>query len=367
MPDTERIAEVSPTLFTAMQRCGLAVHLSRTHRWRQGSSSSNPPARLGTAVHRVLGWVSTDQRTELGPSEFEAAVRQRWHDEVALEEKAAAASIGESYFGPAVGWPGYATTEERLVIEAGWLAAEVSNSIGIERWVERPLSSNAPPMRGTPDLVLLSDVGARVVEFKSGTVAPEDVKPAGRFGLQVLMYAAMVRQHGIPVIAGEIRPIGRARLPVEVTDGAIEEACASVLAALDDFNSAVDEGETVRLARPSDRSCGYCPHILGCPAIWAGGTNELNDLQVLEGTVERVQQAQVGSVAVELEATAGTRLGVVTITGLDPRRLRDAASLQPGEQVRVSGLRLRAGGIGLSAPPGAWVQLARTSGEGIDT
>ena len=108
------------------------------------------------------------------------------------------------------------------------------------------------------------------------------------------------------------------------------------------FNSAVDAGETWRLAQPSDDACGYCPHILRCPEIWAqGGTKELDELEVLEGTVKRVQQAQVGSVAVELDATGGTRLGVVTITGLDPRRLDAAMDLHPGEKVRVSGLRSR--------------------------
>ena len=367
MPDPERLTEVSPTLMAAIRRCGLAVHLSRTHQRHAGGWLSNPSARLGGAAHRVLGWVSAGGCTGLGPSELEVAVRQRWRGEVTVEEQAAARSPLESYFGPAPSWPGYATTEERLVIEAGWLAEEISSSPDPERWVERPLTSSIPPMRGSPDLVVRSADGARIVEFKSGAVGPEDAQPLGRYGLQVLMYAAMVRQLGVPVDGAEIRPMGRARLTVEVAEGAIEQACEVVTAALEAFNSAVDASETSQLARPSDGACGYCPHILRCPAIWAGATKELNDLHVLEGTVERVQQAQVGSVAVELEATAGTRLGVVTVTGLDPRRLSDAASLQPGEQVRVSGLRLRAGGIGLFAPPGAWVQLARTSGEGIDT
>jgi hypothetical protein len=367
MPETERLAEVSPTMMAAIRRCGLAVHLSRTHRRHAGGWLSNPSARLGGAAHRVLGWVSAGGCTELGSSELEVAVRQRWRDEVIVEEKGAAASPVESYFGPAPSWPGYATTEERLVIEAGWLAAELSGSPDTERWVERPLTSSAPPMRGSPDLVVLSDDGARIVEFKSGAVGPEDAQPFGRYGLQVLMYAAMVHQLGVPIAGAEIRPMGRARLTVEVTEGAIEQACEAVTAALEAFNSAVDAGETWRLAQPSDDACGYCPHILRCPEIWAqGGTKELDELEVLEGTVKRVQQAQVGSVALELDATGGTRLGVVTITGLDPRRLRAATDLHPGEQVRVSGLRSRPGGTGLVARPGSWVQLAPVASGATD-
>lgn len=368
MPDTERLAEVSPTLMAAIRRCGLAVHLSRTYRRHAGEWLSNPSARLGGAAHRVLGWVSAGGCTELGSSGLEKAVRQRWRDEVTVEEQAAARSPVESYFGPAPSWPGYATTEERLVIEAGRLAEEICSSPDIERWVERPLTSSVPPMRGSPDLVVRSADGARIVEFKSGAVGLEDAQPLGRYGLQVLMYAAMIRQLGIPVAGAEIRPMGRARLTVDVTEGSIEQACQVVAAALEAFNSAVDAGETSRLAQPSDGACGYCPHILRCPAIWdAGGTKELDELEVVEGTIKRVQQAQVGSVAVELDATGGTRLGVVTITGLDPRRLNAATDLHPGEQVRVSGLRSRPSGVALIARPGSWIQLAAVASAGSDS
>ena len=368
MPDTERLTEVSPTLMAAIRRCGLAVHLSRTHQRHAGEWLSNPSARLGGAAHRVVGWVSAGGCTELGPSELERAVRLRWRCEVTVEEQAAARTPAESYFGPAPSWPGYATTEERLVIEAGRLAEELSSTPDLERWVERPLTSSIPPMRGSPDLVVRAADGARIVEFKSGAVGPEDAQPLGRYGLQVLMYAVMIRQLGVPVAGAEIRPMGRARLAVEVAEGAIEQACEVVTAALEAFNSVVDEGDALRLAQPSDGACGYCPHILRCPAIWAaGGTKEFDELEVLEGTIKRVQQAQVGSVAIELDASGGTRLGAVAITGLDPRRLHGATDLHPGEQVRISGLRSRPGGIALVARPGSWVQLAPMAGAGRDS
>lgn len=367
MPDTDRLAEVSPTLMAALRRCGLAVHLSRAHRRRAGGWLSNPSARLGAAAHRVLGWVATRGYADFDRPQLEVAVRQRWRDEVALEELAAAASPIESYFGPAPSWPGYATTEERLVIEAGWLATELSSTPDTERWVERALTSSAPPMRGSPDLVTLSDDGARIAEFKSGAAGVEDAQPLGRYGLQVLMYAAMVRQLGLPIAGAEIRPLGRGRLTVEVTDATIDQACQAVTAALEVFNAAVDAGEALQLAQPSDAACGYCPHTLRCPAIWAvGGTKELDQLEVLEGTVRRVQQAQVGSVAVELDATGGTRLGVVTVIGLDPRRLPAVAGLLVGDQVRVSGLRSRPRGGTLAAPPDSWVQLAPVADPGSD-
>lgn len=359
MPDNERLTEMSPTLMAAIRRCGLAVHLSLTHQRRATGWLSNPSARLGGAAHRVLGWISGGGCTGLGSSELEVVVRQRWRDEVTIEEQAAARSPVESYFGPARSWPGYATSEERLVIEAGWLAEEISSSPDAERWVEQSLTSSIPPMRGSPDLVVRSANGARIVEFKSGAVGPEDAHPLGRYGLQVLMYAAMVQQLGIPVVGAEIRPTGRARLSVTVTEGLLKLACETVAEALERFNSAVDADETSRLAQPSDNACGYCPHILRCPAIWdEAGTKNFDDLQVVEGTVRRIQRAKVGSVAVELNASGGSRRGILTITGLDPRRLRAAADLHSGERVRISGLRSRPGGTALVVWPGSWVQLA---------
>ena len=266
MPDGEQLAEVSPTLLTALRRCGLAVHLSLTRRRRMGGSLSNPSARLGAAAHRVLAWVAVGGCTEFDVFALETAVRERWLDEVTIEEKAAAGSPVESYFGPVPSWPGYATIEERLVIEAGWLAAETSNTRGAERWVERPLTSSVPPMRGSPDLVVVSDGGASIVEFKSGAIHREDAALLGRYGLQVLMYAAMVRQLGVPIAGAEIRPLGRARLPVEVTEEAIEEACEVVAGVLATFNSAVDAGMASRLSatiRPSLRLLPAHPAVPG--------------------------------------------------------------------------------------------------------
>jgi hypothetical protein len=361
MPDEERLTEVSPTLFGAICRCGLAVQLSRTRRRAPGVWPSSPQARLGTAVHSVLAWVSNGGLAEILPSELEAVVRRRWCDEVAAGERAAARFPAEAYFGPARRWPGFATIEERLVIEAEWLAAEVADAASVERWVERPLSSAVPPMRGSPDLVVCRDGGAQIVEFKSGRVEPEDALPSGRYGQQVLMYASMVRDLGVHVAAGEIRPIGRARVAVEITDEAIDQTCVTVGSVVAEFNSAIDADDAARLARPGERSCGFCPHTLRCPALWSDvGLTELGEFEVVQGTVRHVQSARVGSVAVELTATAGTRHGTVTMTGLDPRRLPTVAELGPGDEVRVSGLRSGPReGSALSTRPGSWIQIQR--------
>lgn len=354
------LREASPTLVAALRRCGLAVHLTRAHRARAGFSPSNPPSRLGAAAHRVLGWVAESDPAALGDAELEAAVRRRWDDEVAIEEKAAAGSPQESYFGRAPQWPGFATIQERLVIEAQRLAAGLSESPAGERWVERSLSCGDPPMRGSPDLVEIESGGARVIEFKSGRVESADASPDGRYGLQVLLYAAMVRETGHLVGGGEIRPLGRSRFAVEVSEDSIDAARAVARAAVGEFNAAIEAGDPARLARPSDRSCGYCPHTLRCPALWQGdGSASLDEMQILEGAVVRLQRSHSGSTAVEMETVAGTVHGTIILTGLDARRVPALDELQPGDRARASGLRCRPGGSGLGPHPGMWVQLTR--------
>ena len=81
---------------------------------------------------------------------------------------------------------------------------------------------------------------------------------------------------------------------------------------------------------------------------------------MLEGAIQRVQHASVGLTALELDATAGSAIGPVTVTGLDSRRLSVLSLLRPGDEVRISGLRRRAGSDTFSGGTG-WVKLARTS------
>lgn len=358
MTNADQIKELSPTLVASIRQCGLAVYLSRFGNRFGGAATSNPPARLGAAVHRVLAWVSEGGLSDMGQSEIEVAIRQRWMDELAREQRIVSASAVESYFGPATSWPGFATAEERLVVEASWFAAEVREQMSTTRWAEREFTASSPHMRGTPDLILADGDSARVVEFKSGTVTAEDAQPSGRYGLQVLLYAWMVIEGGFKIDSCEIRPIGRPRFAVEVSERSIREARETATETLNSFNSAVDTGDVIHIANPNDRSCTYCPHVLRCPALWdANGMRELDDMHVIEGTVSRLQETRFGSIAVEVKGTTGTRAGTVIMHGLEPRKIANLRSLKLGDLIRVSGLRAARTSNALVVRPGSWVRV----------
>lgn len=361
MSDEAELTEASPTLVDALLRCGLAVYLSRRHRGGAGAFPSSPFARLGNASHRVLAWVAAETQSASLPGDCSDTVRRRWSEETDIEEAAAAGFDVERYFGPINQWPSFATTEERLVIEAERVVADAIHWIGAEWWIERSLAMTSPALHGFPDLVIVDRNRAHIVDYKSGQVLSEDAKPSGRYGRQVLLYSAMVRSAGFQVESAEVRPIGRPGQPVAVTNATIDDACATAEQAVSTFNSAVAEGKVILLARPGDRACGYCPHALSCPALWDGDGGELLDeMHIAEGVVRRVQRAALGSLAVELEVMAGTIQGRLLLTGLDPRRVPVATALQPGDLIRVSGIRVRTRASGAAtASPGAWIQLSR--------
>ena len=360
MAEDGRPREVSPTLVVALVRCTLAVCLSRSRRRTAGySCPSSPPAHLGLASHRVLAWVS-DGAMQLEPTELGAAVRQRGHEEVVTESNAATASPLESYFDPDNQWPALSRTQERLVGEAKRAAAELAQAPAAERWVERALTSSESPMHGSTALVEVDGRAARVIEFKTGSVEADDAQPAGRYGLEVLLYVAMVRAFGKVVTTAEIRPIGPARLTVGVSNEIIDVAHEVARSALREFNTAIETDEVATLARPSDHASECCLHTLRCPAPWEGGAAaSLDRMQIVKGDVLRLQRSYLGSTTVEVEATAWTTHGSITLTGLDERRLPEFRELQRGDRVRASGPRRRPGGAVLAARPGAWVQLAR--------
>ena len=94
---------------------------------------------------------------------------------------------------------------------------------------------------------------------------------------------------------------------------------------------------------------------------------ELEEMQVIEGTVGKIQETHLGTMAVEVERATGTRTGTVIMNGLDPQRLAALQSLKRGDQIRVSGLRAARAGNALVVRSGSWVQVLRISGHSEHT
>src|SRR5205823_645738 len=158
----------------------------------------------------------------------------------------------------------------------------------------------------------------------------------GRYRVQLLLYAALVRDLGPTPTAAQVRPLGRMPRFVPVTDEAIDEAVLSARADMATYNEAVRSGAVLTLARPSESACQWCEFLIDCPAIWSDPTVDLGKIKNLEGKVIQLQSDQPERLALRLETANGA--DTVLVTGLSAIRAPALADVAIGDWIRIVGL-----------------------------
>lgn len=332
------LQRLSPSALGQIRSCGYSRFLAISGS-RGGPGASNPWARLGDSSHAVLEWAALEAPTLVNAEDLEGLIRQRWSKEVEAQEIESRRHSSEVGYGPAADWPSVAITEERTVIEAERLVQEVA-AIPPERCKpEWTLNSEPNRIHGKIDLCLIdSDGGAKVIDFKTGNVTADDVEPGGVYWLQIMLYAALVRAEGLEPTAGEVRPIGRPPVLIDVTDEAIDSALAMSHEALAEYNQSIAAGTPTDLARCSEEACGWCAFTLGCEEYWTA-PDELGEIKLIEGVVISVDHSLVGKTALTIEADRGSRAGPTVVAGLHPSSLPNLNDTAVGHRVRIAGLR----------------------------
>ncbi len=264
-------------------------------------------------------------------------MRSHWTRAAEGQENAAAQVPAERSAGTVESWPSFAQIQERVVLEAARLAKEFSQYAPEDLLIEERMVGQTVPFRGTVDLVSLDkDRNATVIDYKSGSVAPDDVAPGGRYLAQMLIYAALCRDAGFHPTTGELRPIGRQPVRIAIDDELIDRSIDGIIREVDSYNDTARKGEIGLLANPGDEACRWCEQLTRCPAIWDEAEPPLQEVQALDGTVTAVEQSRVGRISLSIQSTRGTRRGPVIIAGLDGRRF-------PFLSPKVVGRRLRRG------------------------
>lgn len=348
----EPIGRVSPTLYARLERCALAEALSR-RRAAAGAKPSRPPARLGTASHRVIESLVKTVVADEPPADLRAWVHAEWQRQVGAEYAAAQRFDEERLLGPAQNWPGYFDIEARLTIEAARIAEHgrgwSPDDVHVERWME----DDTLGLEGKPDLVITRD-GGRLVDFKSGRPTHADVQPGTTYASQIAIYSVLLRSTGITVSESSIQPLGLDRLPVSVTEDDEERVAESARGLAARFNAAVIEGRVDELGSPSDAACSWCPHAVYCPALW-GSLEAIFEMHAIEGDVTAVKRSASG-VSVRVGVERGTRSGTVTVAQLRP--VGPLHDVQVGHHIRLAGLTASNQEDVLSAPRAGWVRAA---------
>ena len=121
------------------------------------------------------------------------------------------------------------------------------------------------------------------------------------------------------------------------------------------YNEAVTEARAVDLAKPSESSCGWCPFILDCPAVWVDPAPDLGELAVVEGEVENVQ---VLASSLALRLRSGDE--IITVTGVPTTDIGGRTPVD-GDQIRLSGLRPTSTGLMRTSPGRALMSVWSTA------
>ena len=194
---------------------------------------------------------------------------------------------------------------------------------------EKPLVDPEKELWGVPDIVVRGGQTA-VVDLKTGGDVTRPLPD--QLSRQLLIYAHLVRTHdGEPPSLVAIFSLAHGVIELEASARAIEELLDRIAAAR----------SLPGMATPRADACRFCAQRRRCEPHWNAAANgELPD--AVEGAVVRTEVAESGSIAVQLETSAGR----VWLTRLRPTML--AGQVAPGCWLRA--VRL----IAPSTEPPTW-------------
>lgn len=294
---------------------GTASWLSPTRAWRltecAASVKAIPAAEItarrvtanaGTVAHRAVQlWIEAqeyrhgDARAQLG-----AAI------------DAALASYGGTPDGE------WAVTRARLLARSDQLAALLLSGDSVHS--ERELRDPGRAMRGTPDIVIIQNRDAVVVDLKTPTSKDELIPPWIEF--QLTIYAHLVEvNYGMLPGRVEVFRLNRGLTAVPVSRAAVSDALMLVETARQADKS---------VATPGSETCRYCPRRTVCEPHWLAAAT-WSDPDCIEGGIETIERAANGLSAILIHSRDGRHW----VTGI-PGELLTA---EEGAQIRMVRLR----------------------------
>ena len=337
------LAAVSVTEAEVLRCCPLQLAYRRSG---HGTRKSTPWARLGTVCHEVLEQAA---RSELGEIDevFDDRFTQIWNERIGEQERQAAETGELELYGPATGWPTYATKRARLRRRARELTIEATSwrdREGVR--IEERLQVDGEALYGYVDLVVRDPGPYRVIDYKSGVVTSpsEDLLVDPGYRRQVLLYAYLesIQPGGGRPVEGQVVPLAGdvIRFPIDwVEVGNLVSETHGLI------NEAANATEPVDLARPSAQHCRCCTYAARCPAFLSELTPELDlGSAALVGTVVSRSVDPSGQLTIDLNVERGTVAArSARVERIDPRRFSAIAGAATGWQVSCVGLRLRRG------------------------
>lgn len=343
-PVFEDLSSISVSEVEILRTCPLRLAYRRSGR---GRARSTPWARLGTVCHQIL---ESAARGELGDPDdgFDDRYSRLWTAIVTEQEQEADATGESAMYGPASGWPTYATKRARLRRRAREIAAEAPE------WrrhqgtrIEEKLSANDEPIYGYPDLIVKEPGPYRVVDYKTGVVAssPEgEVEPSYR--RQVLLYAYLesLQTDGGRPIEGQVVPLTGDALRFPIEWNTVAQLVSDTHNLISESASAVDMAS---LGRPSADNCEYCAYAGRCPSFhrWLSPVAGLKGIAII-GTVRSKLTDPNGDLGLDVSVERGNlEAQVVRVRRINVRRFPWVGSVGIDTAICCVGLGLRRGTV----------------------
>jgi hypothetical protein len=231
----------------------------------------------GTVAHRAVQlWIESDGYRDND-------VRGRLSDAIntVLAETGVRPIVGE-----------WTTTRARLLARASQLAERLRQ--GSRVISEEELRDPRRALLGTPDIVVIGQDGAIVIDLKTPTARDESIPP--RIGFQLTIYAHLVQQkYGVLPRQAEVFRLNKGLMPMAISP-------SLVAVALETVERARDADRSVATAAPE--TCRYCRRRIDCEPHWDASAL-WPSTDCLEGAIERIEQAANGVTALLVRSANG--------------------------------------------------------------
>lgn len=322
---------LSPTSLLILQACPLRLY------FREASGSAPeglaPAAFIGILIHRVLDRLV--QQVLIAGGNASAELSRVWDEEVAYlsaEQGLTPRTVLE--------FPAYQVKRARVRhlvqrLELIWAGRDTS----VDPRTEVDVASRDGLLVGRIDLVLPTEAGIVLIDYKSGTVWDAELGgmiASYRQQLELYVYLFTEQEGQWPVRAGLLPLVGD---PVEIS---VDPAVSSKLADLArGLLLAYNQMAKPPVGTPSPGTCAMCTYAARCATFWDNcGPSWSPNIVAAQGTVTRKFGAGSAVVSIDLVVEKGTVTPgeTVMIRAISVQQHPEVEHVEVGRRVGLVGL-----------------------------
>ena len=268
LPKLEPITKFSPTMFATLKQCLLRAGLRQTK--VQQTTRSSTAALLGTIVHRVLEKARSINNEA---NDLRAEASAIWDKVVEEMEEELQTSLLDRYLLPVSGWRKYSLSRERAIRRCEEIASNRGTSKTQVVASERKLSSVTNGFTGKPDLLLRTENGLMIIDYKSSELSDDSQNSEEKiesWQQQILFYAAIVKEEfGEWPVNAEIRLLSKKVIPIPIDIQKTKVLVAEAQALKENYNAKISaEVPSSELAQYSVDNCSFCEFKGSCDTFW---------------------------------------------------------------------------------------------------